>query len=204
VVLDGSTNTIQWIDRTAEPGVTYYYAVAHVGTENTVSVQTEELPARIEPAGGSDSVAPYLQIVGPKTQEWSVEPRIVLYYGDGGSGVDLSSLRVSINQPLGTGNPAGRLALRPTSRTSSCAGRRRLHLRSAVAKMPVLRVLATATLTATIADLAGNPTSRQLASLRSRRRLHARGCHRRRRDHGCSDRQFKGERNRLGWHHLPL
>ena len=166
VVLDGSTNTIQWIDRSAEPGVTYYYAVAHVGTENTVSVQTEELPARIDPAGGSDAAAPYLQIVGPRTQEWSVEPRIVLYYGDGGSGVDLSSLRVSINQPLGTGNPA--TGGRPSGADISDLFLRKdggvyISMLPPSLKMPVMRAPATATLTATIADLAGNPTSRQVS-----------------------------------------
>jgi hypothetical protein len=111
VILVGTNHEVQFIDRTAAPGVTYYYSVVHVGTENINSVPTAEVPATIPATGGPDTNAPILQIISPVQQDWSAYPRIVLEYGDGGSGIDLASLRVSFNRQLGTnGAPGGRAA----------------------------------------------------------------------------------------------
>ena len=110
VTLIGANDEIQFIDRTAVPGVTYYYSVTHVGTENTESASSPEVAATVPASSGSDSTPPVLEIIGPTSQDWFVYPRIVLHYGDGGSGIDASSLRVSFNQQLGPvsgGRPAG-------------------------------------------------------------------------------------------------
>ena len=104
VALVGANNEVQFFDTTALPGVTYYYSVSHVGTENIESVQTAEIAATIPAAPGPDSTPPSLTIVSPAMQDWSAYPRIVLDYTDGGSGIDPASLRVSFNRALG--NPA--------------------------------------------------------------------------------------------------
>ena len=98
-----TNGTVRFTDTTALAGVTYYYAIAHVGTENWVGRATDEVSASVPAAGGSDTLAPTLDIIGPTTEEWSRLPRIVANFGDGGSGIDPSSLHVSFDQPLGGG-----------------------------------------------------------------------------------------------------
>jgi hypothetical protein len=111
VTLVGTNNEVQFIDRTAVPGITYYYSVSHVGTENIDGVPTAEVAATIPPSGGPDTTSPTLTIISPIQQDWSAYPRIVLDYADSGSGVDLATLRVSFNRQLGTnGAPGGRAA----------------------------------------------------------------------------------------------
>ena len=110
VTLVGTNNEVQFIDRTAVPGITYYYSVSHVGTENIDGVPTAEVAATIPPAGGPDTTSPTLAIVSPIQQDWSAYPRIVLDYADGGSGINASSLRVSMNRALGDPLAGGRAA----------------------------------------------------------------------------------------------
>jgi hypothetical protein len=111
VTLIGTNNEVQFIDRTAVPGVTYYYAVAHVGTEKINGVPTAEVAATIPAAIGPDTTPPTLTIISPAQQDWSAYARIVIDYADGGSGIDLASLRVSFNRQLGAnGAPGGRAA----------------------------------------------------------------------------------------------
>ncbi|MEX0741422.1 MAG: PKD domain-containing protein, partial [Phycisphaeraceae bacterium] len=111
VTLVGTNNEVRFIDRTAVPGITYYYSVSHVGTENIDGVPTAEVAATLPPSGGPDTTSPTLTIVSPIQQDWSAYPRIVLDYADSGSGVDLATLRVSFNRQLGTnGAPGGRAA----------------------------------------------------------------------------------------------
>jgi MYXO-CTERM domain-containing protein len=62
----------------------------------------------VPPAGGADTTPPVLEIIGPSSDEWSRFPRVVVTYGDGGSGVDPASIQVTLDQPLGDGShPAG-------------------------------------------------------------------------------------------------
>ncbi len=98
-----TNGTVRFTDTSALPGITYHYAIAHVGTENSVGRATDDVTATIPAAGGSDVLAPSLDIIGPTSEEWSRLPRIVATFGDGGSGVDASSLHVSFDQPLGGG-----------------------------------------------------------------------------------------------------
>ena len=104
VILVGTNNEVQFTDRTALPGVTYYYTVAHMGTENIESVPTTEIATSIPASGAPDTTPPTLEIVSPTLQDWTAYPRIVLNYADGGSGINPSSLRVSLNRAIG--NPA--------------------------------------------------------------------------------------------------
>jgi hypothetical protein len=110
VTLVGTNNEVQFIDRTAVPGITYYYSVSHVGTENIDGVPTAEVAATIPPSGGPDTTSPTLTIVSPIQQDWSAYPRIVLDYADSGSGINASSLRVSMNRALGDPLAGGRAA----------------------------------------------------------------------------------------------
>jgi PKD repeat protein len=110
VTLVGTNNEVQFIDRTAVPGITYYYSVSHVGTENIDGVPTAEVAAIIPSSGGPDTTAPMLTIVSPIQQDWWAYPRIVLDYADSGSGINASSLRVSMNRALGDPLAGGRVA----------------------------------------------------------------------------------------------
>ncbi|MEX0641178.1 MAG: FG-GAP-like repeat-containing protein [Pirellulales bacterium] len=101
VTLNGALNEIRFIDRSAKPGITYYYSVVHVGTENTPSQPAPEVLAVIPAVAGADSTPPSLSILKPTADEWSQFPEIVLHYADGGSGIDLSSLVASFDRPLG-------------------------------------------------------------------------------------------------------
>jgi hypothetical protein len=100
VTLDAGRVT--FIDRSAVPGVAYFYSVAHVGPENIRSVPTAEVSAMIPPADGVDATEPELDIVSPGAEWWSAHPRIVVTFADGGSGVDPSSLSVTLSQAAGS------------------------------------------------------------------------------------------------------
>ncbi len=162
VVLIGSNNEIQFTDKTALHGVTYYYAVSHVGVGNAESKQTSEVSATVPSVGGTDTTAPSLNILTPVTDEWSQFPRILLHYADGGSGIDTSSLKVSFDKSLGSGNPAdgGRAAGADISD---------LFIRKDAgtyifALQPQHRLpLGPVTLTATIKDKAGNSITRTVS-----------------------------------------
>lgn len=104
VRLDGEE--VRFTDRTALPGITYHYSVSHVGTENTASRPTGEVAGRVEEAPPDDETDPSLDILSPDSQWWSPYPRIVIQYADGGSSIDLESLRVSFDVPIGSGDPA--------------------------------------------------------------------------------------------------
>jgi PKD repeat protein len=110
VILVGTNNEVQFSDRTALPGVTYYYTVAHVGTENIVSVPTVELASSIASDGGPDTTPPSLEVVSPTMQDWAAHARVVLNYADGGNGINQASLRVSFNRTLGNPAAGGRAA----------------------------------------------------------------------------------------------
>lgn len=110
VILVGTNNEVQFTDRTALPGVTYYYTVAHVGTENIESAPTVDLAASVPVTAGPDTTPPSLEIVSPTIQDWSAYARVVLNYADGGSGINPSSLRVSFNRALGDPTAGGRAA----------------------------------------------------------------------------------------------
>lgn len=161
VTLIGASNEVQFIDRTALPGVTYYYTVTHVGTENTESRQTAALSATISAAASADTTAPFLDIVSPTMQDWSALPRIVLHYGDGGSGIEPSTLHVSFNSPLGSGNPA--TGGRPTGADLSDLFFRKDERAYIAALQPPLTLPTNAivTLTARISDRAGNSVTNQ-------------------------------------------
>ena len=160
VTLDGANNAVRFTDRTAQPGVAYYYSVVHVGVENTHSQPTPEVAATPPPASGADTTPPHLVITKPAADEWSQFPEIVLHYGDGGSGIDPSSLRVSLNRPIGTGNPA--TGGRPAGADISDLffykdGRVFVSPFEDNMALP----LGSGTLTASIADLAGNRRTMQ-------------------------------------------
>ena len=110
VILVGTNNEVQFTDRTALPGVTYYYTVAHVGTENIESVPTAEVAASVPATTGPDTTPPTLEIVSPTIQDWTAYARVVLNYADGGSGINPGSLRVSFNRALGDPAAGGRAA----------------------------------------------------------------------------------------------
>jgi hypothetical protein len=162
VTFIGASNQVQFIDRTAAPGVIYYYAVTHVGTENTESRQTTAVAATIPPLTGLDTTKPFLDIVSPRMQDWSALPRIVLQYGDGGSGIDTATLRVSFNAPLGSGNSGtgGRAA---NADISDLFFRKDDKAYIAALQPPLsLATNTLVTLTARISDRAGNATTNQV------------------------------------------
>jgi len=153
VVLIGSNNEVQFIDRTAQAGVTCYYSVAHVGTENIESVPTAELAAGVPASAGADTTPPDLEIISPTMQDQTLYVRIVLHYADGGSGIALPSLRVSFNRAVG-----GRAANADFSDLFF-----RKDNRACIAALTgafTLPVNLLTTMTATITDNAGNPRTR--------------------------------------------
>jgi len=160
LILVGTNNEVQFTDRTALPGVTYYYSVAHMGTENIESVPTAELSASVPAVGGPDATPPTLEIVSPTMQDWSAHPRIVLNFADGGSGINPASLRVSFNRALGNPASGGRaigadltdLFFRKDDRAYIAALTPPLSLANNIL----------VTLTASIADNAGNSRTQQV------------------------------------------
>lgn len=160
VVLVGANNEVQFTDRTALPGVTYYYTVAHVGTENIESVPTAELTAGIASGGGPDTSPPSLEIVSPTMQDWSAYPRIVLDFADGGSGINPASLRVSFNRTLGNLAAGGRAA---GADITDLFFRKDEHAYIAALTPPLsLPNNLLVTMTASIADNAGNLRTQQV------------------------------------------
>ncbi|MBA2479747.1 MAG: VCBS repeat-containing protein [Planctomycetes bacterium] len=155
VQLVGASNEIRYTDRTAAPGTTYFYTVSHVGTENTESVQAPEVSAAVAATGGGDATSPTLEIVAPNGDAWSAYPRIVLLYGDGGSGIDLPTLRVSFNQPLGALASGADLSGLFQRKDAGC-------FVSAPLSALVAPVGSLVVMSASIADLAGNVTTRQV------------------------------------------
>jgi len=155
VTLVGTNNEVQFTDKTAAAGITYYYTVAHVGTENIESVPTPELAASVPPVAGSDNTPPALEIISPSRQDWSAYPRIVLGYADGGSGIDLGSLNVSFNFPLGNSG-TGSIPEEQTFRRDESAT---IAALSPPLSLPNNTLV---TLTARIADKAGNASTQQV------------------------------------------
>lgn len=156
VVLVGTNNEVQFTDRTAQPGITYYYSVSHLGTENIESVPTAEQAVGIVPGSTQepDTTRPILEVISPKPQDWSAYPRIVLTYADAGSGIDLTSLRVSFNRQLGSD---------PGSSPEDQSFRRDENAFIAAMSPPLsLSNNTLVTMTASIADRAGNATTQQV------------------------------------------
>jgi len=92
---------LEFVDRTAVPGVEYFYSVAHVGPENIRSVPTAEIAATVPAIAGADTAAPQLEIVSPGREWWSAYPRIVVTFADGGSGIDPATLSITLNRDAG-------------------------------------------------------------------------------------------------------
>lgn len=163
VVLVGNSNEVHFTDRTAVPGVTYYYCVTHVGTENTESAISIEQSALIASSASTDLTRPFIEIVSPTSQDWYVYPKIVLHYGDGESGVDPATLRVSFNQPLGNPAAGGRAA---GADVSDIFYRKDANGYIAVLGPPLsLPTNVIATLTAVITDRVGNSATGQVQLL---------------------------------------
>lgn len=160
VVLDGAAGTVRFVDNTAKSGVIYYYAVSHVGTENTESVLTDPVAASTPGDNGADLWPPYLDIVSPTTQDWSALPRIVAQYGDGESGIDVSSLRVSLNKPLGDPAAGGRAS---GSDISDIFFAKTTNIYVAALQTPlILETNSLVTLTVSVGDKAGNRITNQV------------------------------------------
>ena len=156
IAVDGE---VRYNDVTATPGVTYFYSVVHVGYETKASAPTAEVSAAVATPGGGDTTGPDLVIVSPSTQDWSGYTRVVLLYGDGQSGVDLATLNVSFDKDLSIPASGGRAAgtnvadvfFRKDGRTYVAAFTSALKLPTGLA-----------TLTASIRDVAGNLTTKQV------------------------------------------
>lgn len=160
VTLVGTSNEVQFIDRTALPGMTYYYTVAHVGTENIESLPTAELAASAPSVDGPDATPPSLEIVSPVMQDWSAYARVVLNYADGGSGINPSSLRVSFNRTLGDPAAGGRAA---GADITDLSFRKDDHAYIAALTPPLsISNNLLVTMTASIADNAGNTRTQQV------------------------------------------
>jgi hypothetical protein len=99
VRIDGGS--IELLDRTAVPGVTYHYSVVHVGPENAHGTPSAEVVAMVPATGGPDTVPPEISIVSPTVDNWSASPRIVVAFADGGSGLDDASLSITLNRDAG-------------------------------------------------------------------------------------------------------
>ena len=107
VTVDGRADRVAWTDTTVVPGVRYHYTVSHVGTERSESHPSRELTLDVPPpAPGPDTTPPALTVLHPTSETWSQYPRVVLSYADGQSGVDLSTLSVRFDVPVGS-LPAG-------------------------------------------------------------------------------------------------
>lgn len=72
-----ASNEVQLIDRSAQPGMTYFYSVAHVGTENIESAPTAEFAASVPAIAGADTTQPELEILSPMMQDQTPYARIV-------------------------------------------------------------------------------------------------------------------------------
>ena len=149
---------LQWLDATASPGITYQYAVVHVGNETKPSTPTADVAATIPGPAGADTIAPELTIVGPTRQHWATSPRVLLQYGDAQSGVDPASVKVSFDAALGNPAAGGRAAGADVSDLAIWKDGRLLV--AALAPPLALPVNTLVTMTASVADLAGNRATR--------------------------------------------
>lgn len=154
VALDGAIESIQFVDRTAVPGVTYYYSVSHVGAENSEGRPSPEVRAMIPGTGGADTTAPAIQILSPGGQDWYPHPRVVVQYADGQSGVDPASVRVRFDRDLGNPTAGGRAA--GTDVSDLAYQRDSRGLIAALAPPLALPLSTLVTMTVEVADLAGN------------------------------------------------
>lgn len=153
VTIDSTTGELRWTDTTGAPGVPYYYSVVHIGNETKASTPTTEIVGTVPAPQGADTTPPDLTIVGPTRQQWSSYPRISLQYGDGQSGIDLASLRVSFNAAVGSrasGSDVSDLSFVKDDRIFIAP----------LAPPYALPVNTLVTMTATISDKAGNPTTK--------------------------------------------
>ena len=157
VAIDSSTGGLQWTDTTGAAGVVYYYSIVHVGNETKASTPTAEVFASTPAPTGADTTPPALVILGPSRQQWAAYPRISLQYGDAQSGIDLTSLRVSFSAALGDPQNGGRAAGTDVSDLALVKDDR---VFVAPLSPPYALPLNTlVTMTATISDKAGNPTT---------------------------------------------
>ncbi len=152
-----SSGSVELVDATPRPGVTYYYSIVHIGPETKASEPTPEVAASAPSTGGIDTTGPTLQIVSPVTDAWSRYGRVVLHYGDGGSGIDASSLAVSFDRDLGGGARSAGANLADIFFTKDSRG-----YVAAFEPPLALPLNQAATLTASISDNAGNTTTRQV------------------------------------------
>ena len=160
VVLDGAAGTVRFVDNTATPGIVYYYAVSHVGTENTESSLTAPVSASTPVDSGADLSPPVLDIISPTAQDWSPWPRIVFHLADAGSGIDLSTLRLSVDKPLGDPAAGGRAA---DADVADIFFAKTTNVYIASLQPPLsLPTNTLVTLTASVADNAGNKVTNQV------------------------------------------
>jgi len=153
VTIDATTGELQWTDATAVAGIPYYYSVVHVGNETKASAPTTEVVGTVPAPSGADTTPPELTIVGATRQQWSTFPRISLQYGDGQSGVDLASLRVSFSAAVGNRAPGADVS------DLSLVKDDRVFV-APLAPPYALPVNTLVTMTATISDKTGNPTTK--------------------------------------------
>lgn len=142
---------VELLDRTAVPGVTYRYSVAHVGTENARSTPTAEVSAAVPAPAGADDVGPEVAIVSPDAEWWSAYPRIVVTHADDRSGVDPSRVQVTLSVAAGTAAAGTDLAPEALVRRNGVT----LIALGPDRELPMGPV----DLTARVADLAGNVTT---------------------------------------------
>src|SRR5207247_889886 len=136
------------------------YSIVHVGNETKASAPTPEVAATIAGPGGSDTTGPDLVIVSPTRQHWSAFPRVVLQYGDSQSAIDPASVRVTFNADLGNVGTGGRAA---GADTSDLALWKDARVFAADLGPPyALPVNTLVTMTASVADVAGNTTTKTI------------------------------------------
>ncbi len=155
VELFGVDDAIEFVDTDVEPGVTYQYAVTHVGTENTHSRPSSEVFA-VVPGGVEAGQGPVVDIVSPTDQTWWSHPRVVVHFSDGGSGVDPASVQLSFDEDLGNPGAGGRAAGQDVSDLAYRLDSGALVL--ALEPPLTLPDLSLVTMTVAVADMDGNTT----------------------------------------------
>ncbi len=153
VAIDPADGTLQWLDATAAPGVAWHYSVVQVGHETKLGTPTSPVAATIPPPDGADATPPQLTIVGPTRQHWQATPRIVLQYADGQSGIDPASVRVAFDAAI-----AGRAAGADLGDLATWKDPRLFV--GALLPPAALPINTLVTMTASVADLAGNRTTK--------------------------------------------
>lgn len=161
ILLDGSAGTVTFIDQGVTPGVKYYYAVSHLGTENIESVLSFPVAASLPvPNPNEDLTKPIIDILSPTTQDWAASPRILIHLADGGSGIALETLRVSFNRALGTPGAGGRPA--DADLTDLALAKQTNVFAAAFDPSLVLPTNLVTTLSVSVQDLAGNTVTNQV------------------------------------------